>query len=74
MLTTNGPLEENDKSVDELVEMLDKLMSEGGGHVNVSAGEEFAEGVRVDTFKSSDCGLGACCQPNEEAPDEDDDL
>lgn len=53
-----------DNKVNELVDMLDRLMSEGGGHVNIIASDESDE-MTVKTYRSSDCGTGqkACCQP-----------
>lgn len=61
--------EDEEKRVEELVSMIDRLMAEGDGHVNVSAGEG-GEDMSVSTCRSSDCGTGACCQPNEEAPED----
>ncbi|MBQ9807271.1 MAG: hypothetical protein IJM55_00195 [Ruminococcus sp.] len=69
----NGP-EKNGKaqSPEELVELLDKLMSEGSGHVNIFSDEEGGS-VNVETVNSTDCGIkGACCQPTE-LPEEDED-
>ncbi len=53
--------------VDELVEMIDKLMENGSGHIVIDT-EETEEGIKVKTYRSSDCapGKGACCQPNED--------
>ena len=53
-----------DNKVNELVDMLDRLMSDGGGHVNVITSEDSDE-MTVQTYRSSDCGTGqkACCQP-----------
>jgi len=73
MATDNKTEEEK---VDELVAMIDKLIEKGDGHVNVKAGEVTSEEgatLNVQTFRCNDCGTGACCQPNEKAPDEDDD-
>ncbi len=56
-----------DRSADELVEMIDKLMQQGGGRVNIKA-DDSADGIRVSTFISTDCAdgaKGACCQPTE---------
>jgi hypothetical protein len=59
----------NEKSPAELVEMIDKLMREGNNTVNVKTSEDGSckvDGLRVDTFNTSDCGIkGACCQPTE---------
>ncbi len=64
----------NDKkqyTEDELVEMLDKMMSEGTGHVNIVANDE-SSNIEISTVKSNDCSKNtACMQPNEKAPDED---
>ena len=60
------------KQADELVDMIDALMSNGGGRVNVTA-DDSVQGIKVDTFVSTDCADGAmsaCCQPNEKADDE----
>ena len=55
----------SEQNVNELVEMLDRLMSEGSGHVNVIS-EDGGE-MTVQTCRSSECGKGgqtpACCQP-----------
>lgn len=58
---------ENDK-INELVDMLDKLVSDGSGHINVDAeamlGGSGSE-MTVSTGRSLDCGTGnmACCVP-----------
>ncbi|WP_024855918.1 hypothetical protein [Ruminococcus albus] len=71
---------DEDGKVNELVEMIDRLMAGGEGHINIDAeallkakreGQDEPE-MTVQTFRSNDCGTGACCQPNEKAPDEDD--
>ncbi len=71
---------DDDGKVNELVEMIDKLMASGEGHINIDAdallkakkeGQDDVE-LNVQTFRTNDCGTGACCQPNEKAPDEDD--
>ena len=57
----------DDKKADELVGMIDALMSQGGGRVKVTA-DDSVSGIRVNTFVSSDCAdgeKGACCQPTE---------
>ena len=55
----------------ELADLIDQLMAQGSGHVNIISGENGAE-LKVDTVKSTDmCGTkGACCQPTENAIDE----
>ena len=55
------------RSADELVEMIDQLMQQGGGRVNITA-DDSSQGIKVSTFISTDCAdgkKGACCQPNE---------
>ncbi len=60
------------QSPEELVELIDKLMSDGSGHVNIFSEQEQSGALRVETVKSTDCGIkGACCQPNERSEDED---
>ena len=55
-----------DENVDSLVEMIDRLMEQGDGRVNVRT-DENSQGIRVDTYSTTDCSgaKGACCQPNE---------
>lgn len=58
----------DEKRIDELVEMIDKLMAEGGGHVNVNSEAGSAQGedtLCVETYRSSDksMNIGACCEP-----------
>jgi hypothetical protein len=65
----------DDKKADELVGMIDALMSQGGGRVKVTA-DDSVSGIKVNTFVSSDCADGeksACCQPTETAIDETED-
>ena len=59
----------------ELADLIDKLMEQGSGHVNIVTGESSSE-LKVDTVKSTDiCGTkGACCQPTEDAIDDDDEF
>lgn len=58
------------RTPEELAELIDKLMSQGSGHVNITSDKD-GEGLTVDTVKSTDvCGVkGACCQPTENAVD-----
>ncbi len=58
------------KTPEEIAELIDKLMSQGSGHVNITSDND-GEGLKVDTVKSTDvCGVkGACCQPTEDAVD-----
>lgn len=62
---------EDKNSPAELADLIDKLMAQGSGHVNIISGENGSE-LKVDTVKSTDiCGTkGACCQPTENAIDE----
>lgn len=56
----------------ELADLIDKLMAEGSGHVNISS-DESDGGLKVDTVNSTDCGTkGACMQPTELDPDDED--
>ena len=67
MKNQDRPVENADAS--ELADLIDSLMEQGSGHVNiVGNGAE----LKVDTVKSTDiCGRkGACCQPTENAIDE----
>lgn len=58
---------------EELADLIDSLMSEGTGHVNIFSNDD-SDGLNVETIKSTDCGIkGACCQPTEDAIDEDKD-
>ncbi len=64
------------RDADELAQMIDALMQQGGGRVIVRS-DDSAQGIKVDTFISTDCAggeKGACCQPNEKTDDEFDDL
>lgn len=56
----------------ELADLIDHLMSQGSGHVNIESNEN-GEGLRVATVKSTDCSVkkGACCQPTELEPEDD---
>ena len=74
---------DDDGKVNELVEMIDKLMAGGEGHITIDAealmnakreGQDEDVDVSVKTYRTNDCGTGACCEPNEKAPDEDEDL
>ena len=55
----------------ELADLIDQLMAQGSGHVNIESNEN-GEGLHVATVKSTDCSgrKGACCQPTENAIDE----
>ena len=58
----------------QLADLIDSLMSQGSGHVNIVANDG-GQGLKVDTVKSTDCSgtKGACCQPTERdiEPEED---
>ena len=56
------------QSPQELAELIDSLMSEGSGHVNVIVNHD--NDMTVDVINSTEyCGKGACCQPTESAVD-----
>lgn len=65
---------QNEEKIDDLVAMIDQLMSEGGGHINVkSEGDDGEVEIEVETTKSTDCSKnGACSQPTELIDEEDD--
>ncbi len=65
------PDDKNEAS--ELADLIDKLMSEGSGHLNITSGGN--DGIKVDTVNSTECSgsKGACCQPTELDADEEDD-
>ena len=62
-------VKEQDKS-DELVDMIEKLMEDGSGHLTISEDDLMGEGLNVKTYRSMDCSKGnmACCQPTESHP------
>ena len=64
-------LKDQDKS-DELVDMIEKLMDDGSGHLTISADDLMGDGMSVKTYRSMDCSKGnmACCQPTEFIEDE----
>ncbi|MBE6859784.1 MAG: hypothetical protein IKL31_01670 [Ruminococcus sp.] len=66
----------NDKNnAAKLADLIDSLMMQGSGHINVSSSEENGE-INIDTFKSNDCSgnKGACCQPTEFSDEDDEQL
>ena len=65
---------EDKSSPAELADLIDQLMSQGSGHVNIVS--DNGSELKVETVKSNDiCGTkGACCQPTENAIDEDDEF
>ena len=66
----NDILAPENRSPEELAELIDKLFSQGSGHINVTC-DDNGDGLKVNTVKSTDiCGVkGACCQPTEDAVD-----
>lgn len=61
----------NTESPEALADLIDRLMSEGSGHVNVASND--GNGLKIDTVNSTDCGTkGACMQPTETSVDPDD--
>ena len=60
-------------SPEELADLIDKLMSDGTGHVNIFPDANGGE-LKVETINSTDCGVtGACAQPTENAIDAEED-
>ena len=59
---------------EKLVDLIDQLIAEGTGHVNIKTQEQ-GKGLTVETVKSTDCSgtKGACMQPTEDAIDSDED-
>lgn len=53
------------KDASELADLIDRLMEEGSGHINIKAANSGE--LSVNTLKSTDCSgtKGACCQPTE---------
>ena len=47
-------VKEQDKS-DELVDMIEKLMEDGSGHLTISEDDLMGEGLNVKTYRSMDC-------------------
>lgn len=62
-------MSEKNYTPSELVDVIDKLMGEGNNTINVKVADEGVfkvDGIKVQTFNTSDCGIkGACCQPTE---------
>ena len=52
---------------DDIVEMIERLMESGTGHVTVTPEDLENGGLKVNTYRSMDCAKGnmACCQPTE---------
>ncbi len=57
-------IKETDKS-DELVDMIERLMEDGSGHLTISSDDLLGEGMNVKTYRSMDCSNGdmACAVP-----------
>lgn len=52
-----------DNKVDDIVDMIDNFIVNGGGHVNVVVNGEDATEKSVETMKSSDCaGPNMACK------------
>ena len=70
----NVKKDEDEAQVNELVDVIDRLMMGGQGHLTIDI-DETEEGLNVKTYSTSDCdGKTACCQPTEEdAVDRDED-
>lgn len=50
------------QDIDEMVEIIERLMAQGSMHVSVHTGEH----TRVQTQSTRACEGGACAQPTEE--------
>ena len=64
----NVKKDEDEAQVNELVDVIDRLMMGGQGHLTIDI-DETEEGLNVKTYSTSDCGgdgKTACCQPTEE--------
>ena len=51
---------------EDLARVIDKLMSQGSGHLVIDLDED-DDGIKYSTTSTTDCGgkLGACAQPTE---------
>jgi hypothetical protein len=58
---------EKKQQEDDILAMIENLMSSGTGHLTVTPEDLENGGIKVDTYKSMDCSKGnmACCQPTE---------
>ncbi len=56
--------ENNNGEPEDLVSVIDKLISQGTGHLVIDLDEE-GEGIKYTTVQTNDCGMGACAQPTE---------
>ncbi len=61
-----------DERASEIADLIDRLMTNGSGRVNILSDKENGS-ISVSTVNSTDCcgALGACCQPTENAVDDD---
>lgn len=61
------PESEKKPQEDDIVEMIERLMESGTGHLTVTPEDMGNAGLKVDTYRSMDCSKGnmACCQPTE---------
>ncbi|HAE53009.1 MAG TPA: hypothetical protein DCG30_07135 [Ruminococcus sp.] len=71
-MNINPDIIKNADNPEELADLIDALMAQGSGHVNIQSGNG---SVTVNTVRSTDCSgiKGACCQPTENAVDDDED-
>ncbi|MBP3762117.1 MAG: hypothetical protein J6I55_11730 [Ruminococcus sp.] len=71
-MNINPDIIKNADNPEELADLIDALMAQGSGHVNIQSGDG---GITVNTVRSTDCSgtKGACCQPTENAVDDDED-
>ena len=71
-MNINPDIIKNADNPEELADLIDALMAQGSGHVNIQSGNGR---VTVNTVRSTDCSgiKGACCQPTENAVDDDED-
>ena len=69
---TDKTIDPMGQTPEELADLIDRLMAQGSGHINILS-DENGSGLKIDTVKSTDiCGIkGACCQPTENADEED---
>ena len=69
---TDKKFSPEDERASEIADLIDRLMEGGSGRVNISANSGDGT-ISVSTVKSTDCAgtKGACCQPTEEAVDDD---
>jgi len=54
---------DDNKKVDELVDMLDSFMNNGGGHMNVAVNDINSDTTTVQTMNSNECaGQNMACK------------